>query len=213
MKSIMEQASSIIKAIEKAWISADKPKEFSVKIFEKEEKNFFGMTTKPAKIGIFFSEKNAHQEKAAHKNHREVKEQRHEAPKQNAMPAESKQRPEHKTTTQPNQPKAERVKEAPKKEKSEVKPQRMPATWNDSMVTAVSEWLHNTLGLMEIRSVDFTPEIMGKVLKLTFAQPLLEDAFSEKQLFRSVAHLVMASLRNQFKQEIKDLKIVLLRPQ
>ena len=57
MKSIMEQASSIIKAIEKAWISADKPKEFSVKIFEKEEKNFFGITVKPAKIGIFFSDK------------------------------------------------------------------------------------------------------------------------------------------------------------
>src|SRR5216110_3305924 len=57
MKSIMEQASSIIKAIEKAWISADKPKEFSIKIFEIEEKNFFGMTTKPAKIGIFFEDK------------------------------------------------------------------------------------------------------------------------------------------------------------
>ena len=46
MKSIIEQASSIMKAIEKAWDQADKPKEFSIKVFEKEEKNFFGMTTK-----------------------------------------------------------------------------------------------------------------------------------------------------------------------
>ena len=54
MKSIIEQASSIMKAIEKAWDQAEKPKEFSIKVFEKEERNFFGMTTKPAKIGIFF---------------------------------------------------------------------------------------------------------------------------------------------------------------
>ena len=34
----------------------------------------------------------------------------------------------------------------------------------------------------------------------------------EKQLFRSFAHLIMSSLRNQYKQEIKDLKVVLIRP-
>jgi hypothetical protein len=57
MKSIIEQASSIMKAIEKAWNQAEQPKEFSIKIFEKEERNFFGMTSKPAKIGIFFGDK------------------------------------------------------------------------------------------------------------------------------------------------------------
>ena len=57
MKSIMEEANSAIKAIEKAWYRADKPSEFSVKIFEQEEKNFFGITSKQAKIGIFFKEK------------------------------------------------------------------------------------------------------------------------------------------------------------
>ena len=57
MKSIMEQAGSIVKAIEKAWNRAGKPQDFSVKVFEHEQKNFFGMTTKPAKIGIFFEEK------------------------------------------------------------------------------------------------------------------------------------------------------------
>ncbi len=54
MKSIMEEASSIAKAIEAAWIRAEKPHEFSVKVFEEPEKNFFGMVTKSAKIGLFF---------------------------------------------------------------------------------------------------------------------------------------------------------------
>lgn len=56
MKSIVEEASSISKAIEKGWVKAGSPKEFSVKIYEDAEKNFFGITTKPAKIGIFFEE-------------------------------------------------------------------------------------------------------------------------------------------------------------
>ncbi len=56
MKSIVEEASSIAKAIEKSWTRAGKPREFSIKIFEDAEKNFLGMTTKPAKIAIFFEE-------------------------------------------------------------------------------------------------------------------------------------------------------------
>lgn len=56
MKSIVEEASSIAKAVEKGWIRAGKPREFSVKIFEEPEKNFFGLTTKPAKIAIVFAQ-------------------------------------------------------------------------------------------------------------------------------------------------------------
>ena len=56
MKSIMEEASTISKAIEKGLAKAGNPKEFSVKIYEEPERNFFGITTKPAKIGIFFDE-------------------------------------------------------------------------------------------------------------------------------------------------------------
>ena len=54
MKSIMEEASSIIKAIEKGWTNRRQPKEFTIKIFEEPQKNFIGMTTKPAKLHLFF---------------------------------------------------------------------------------------------------------------------------------------------------------------
>ncbi len=56
MKSIMEEASSVGKAIEKGWTNAGKPNEFSIKVYEEPEKNFIGMTVKSAKIGIFFTE-------------------------------------------------------------------------------------------------------------------------------------------------------------
>ena len=48
MKSLMEEASSISKAIEKGWTNAGKPKEFTIKVYEEPEKNFIGMTVRPA---------------------------------------------------------------------------------------------------------------------------------------------------------------------
>ncbi len=56
MKSVIEEASSLEKAIEQGWIKAGKPKEFSVKIFQESIKNFLGMSKQTAKVGIFFKE-------------------------------------------------------------------------------------------------------------------------------------------------------------
>lgn len=62
MKSLIEEATSVEKAIEKAWARAGKPHTFSVKIFEEPETNFFGfLTKKSAKVGIFFDEKHVQQ--------------------------------------------------------------------------------------------------------------------------------------------------------
>jgi hypothetical protein len=96
---------------------------------------------------------------------------------------------------------------------TEEKPRRVPATWNDAMIAATHNWLKKTLDLMNMKSVSFNSEIAGKNLKLTFNAPLIADATHEKQLFRSFAHLIMSSLRNQYKQEIKDLKVILIRPE
>lgn len=66
MKSLVEEASSIAKAIEKAWERAGKPSSFSVKIYETGEKNFLGFTKKSAKVGIFFEEEFAKSQDRRH---------------------------------------------------------------------------------------------------------------------------------------------------
>jgi|GEM_PF-2005516 len=63
MKSLVEEASSVVKAIEKAWNRAGCPQTFSVKVFETPETNFFGFTKKSAKVGIFFEEEPTPQQK------------------------------------------------------------------------------------------------------------------------------------------------------
>ena len=69
MKSLVEEASSIFKAIEKAWTRAGKPQSFSIKIFEEPEKNFLGFTKKDAKVGIFFEEAQPTQQSHHRKEH------------------------------------------------------------------------------------------------------------------------------------------------
>lgn len=57
MKSIMEEASTINKAIENAWNRAGQPQEFTVKILELPKTSFFGLkTSKSAKIALIFNE-------------------------------------------------------------------------------------------------------------------------------------------------------------
>ena len=57
MKSIMEEASTITKAIENAWNRAGQPQEFTVKILELPKTSFFGLkTAKSAKIALLFNE-------------------------------------------------------------------------------------------------------------------------------------------------------------
>ena len=239
MKSIIEQASSVMKAIEKAWNQAEKPKEFSIKIFEEEERNFFGMSTKPAKVGIFFGDKPASHEKPAYKPRQEIKECRSsfsplspKAPEGSHKTRENKTqrtspqaKPDHSRIPEQAQPTQPRVRAAEKPQQAKIetdpsfakategKPRRVPATWNDTMVGTTHNWIKQTLSLMGLAAVDFNSEVAGKNLKLTFNTPLIADPIQEKQLFRSFAHLIMSSLRNQYKQEIKDLKVVLIRPE
>lgn len=57
MKSIMEEASSVAKAIETAWNRAGQPTEFTVKVLELPQTSFFGLkTSKSAKVAFFFNE-------------------------------------------------------------------------------------------------------------------------------------------------------------
>src|SRR6202050_469390 len=64
MKSMLYEASSVVKAIEKAWAESGNPGEFTVKVLEREEKNFFGFSKKPAVISIAYDPRKQQIEKS-----------------------------------------------------------------------------------------------------------------------------------------------------
>ncbi|MBM3893476.1 hypothetical protein FJ365_03710 [Candidatus Dependentiae bacterium] len=57
MKSMLHEASSVAKAIEKAWAESGKPREFTINVLEPGVKNFFGFSKLPAIISITFDPK------------------------------------------------------------------------------------------------------------------------------------------------------------
>jgi hypothetical protein len=54
MKSVIQEASSLSKAIEQGWTKAGKPQEFSIRILQEPSKNFLGITLQNAKVAVFF---------------------------------------------------------------------------------------------------------------------------------------------------------------
>ncbi len=177
MKSIMEEASTIVKAIEKGWARAGKPQEFTVKIFEEPQKNIFGITTKPAKIALFFNEQ--------------------------VIPITATRKEPRRKPERPE------LKKEPLRKPVQKRELKRPA-WSDDMVSAAESWVKNCLKLLGLPNIGYVTTVAGKNLKLQLDTSVTGDSTKERYLLRSFAHLITQSLRNQFKQEFRDLKVVIL---
>lgn len=188
MKSVMEEGSSVSQAIEKAWSRAGKPNEFSVKIFELPEKNFIGITKKPAKIAIIFNE-----------SKQEPKRKRENTPTQ---PPRHKKPDTRETITPTNNQSAPTIsqeKKAPKERQ----------VWTDDMITQARDWMSKTAENISKGAPSFTTSVDRNNLRFEFNKPIFSDESRERSLFRSCAHLIMESLRNTHKKDFRHLKVVL----
>lgn len=197
MKSIMQEASSVAKAIEKAWISAGKPKEFSVKVFEEAQKNFIGFTTRSAKIALFFNETHAG----------------------NEYIEGSRERNNRKNQGQSRYPASQKKQEQPAKrhEKSQPAPAAHDAQgeerviWTPDMVKKACDWTDNALTAMNLAGVAYDSNIDNYTLNITFKGSLLDNGDNEKQLFKSFSFLMLQALKRTFKRPLRGFKISLSR--
>lgn len=198
MKSIMEEASSVAKAIEKGWARAGKPQEFTVKVFEEAQTSFFGLfTSKSAKIALFFQE-------AVNQPSRHQKD-RPQAGAPKKYTANIQAQPQPSRQPQPRQAAAQqpRPERAPRTEPHSTTP------WSPELIQAAEEWVKDSLRLMNLGSVKFTVDADRYALKFSFSQALAELSEKEKMLFRSWAYLIMQALRQKFKRPLKGLKVIL----
>jgi len=220
MKSIMEEASSIAKAIEKGWDRAGKPQEFTVKVFEEAQKNFLGLTTKPAKIGLFFQEaavtqptgRQTRPEKSHSQSPRKTGYQEQPSRQNNRSenPSATHGRHERDIQIRPErsqQPKAENTRgenQSSKKEHLSTSP------WNPDLVASAQEWVNQSLQTLGLKSLDCTVEVDRYALKFQFSKLITENSEREKILFRSWAYLIMQALRQKYKRPLKGLKVILM---
>lgn len=188
MKSIIEEASSISKAIENAWKEAQKPLEFSVRIFELPQKNLFGFTTKSAKIGIFFEESRKQQDRSGQTSSTNPKERN-------------------------NQHKQQVPKERKEQAKSVIKPQQRQEAeqsnpWSPQMITFTQDWLKDLFGQLNINQ-KFSVSPDRYHLKVNLSDTIFDQEEKNRAFFRNCAYLLLQSMRNNFKRPLKGFKIIL----
>lgn len=181
MKSIIEEASSISKAIENGWIKAGKPKEFSVKIFEEPVKNFFGLTVKSAKIGIFFQEL-----KSKAQN---IKEDYSEG-----------------ISLEINK----EVKKIFGVDKGINKARATQQIWSQQMVNTVNNWLNEIFENLVNKKIDFSIIPNSFKLNINISSAIFDDKNKEKKLFSNLAILIMQMLKKQYRRPFKGYRIAFI---
>lgn len=207
MKSIVEEASSLAKAIENGWVRAGKPEEFTVRIFEEPEKNFLGFSKKPAKVGIFYKEpiiqqpargkdqKQAQVRPLINQKNLPEKARVEQKPKLEQRPlAVSRQQTAVKTAVQPTT----KTVDAPKAHK-----------WSPELMEGSKEWINVMLKTIKKEDIQFTIEPQQYFLTINFAKPILQDKRKEQLLFRNWAHLLLQVLRHRFKHGLRGYKIII----
>ena len=199
MKSIVEEASSIVRAIEKAWIRAGKPLSFQVKILEEPKHNFFGMTVKSAKIGFFFA-----QEAESVRRPIKTEPQRDRSYSSPRAVREVRERTEVKRPERSEPQRPERSEQP--REQRESKPK---SRWTPEMVSTSKDWLEQNLRTMGLSRITFSLDARGYYLRVIFSEPLSTDRSKEQQLYKSFAHLIMQMLRTKFRKGFTGFKVVL----
>lgn len=223
MKSIIEEAPSILKAIEKAWARAGSPREFSVKIFEDSQRNFFGMTTKQAKVGVFFEIEPIQSESATSSSFENRRPTKQAQPKTAPYGQTSKTtHADHRNTAKPayknthesyaadeGVPFVSHAQEQDNASEHHQEPKKQRIAWNDDMLTAVSMWLNDLLEKSDLGFHKATLTVLDNRLIVLFEKPLFDDPVKASDLYRSLSYLLIGMVRSKFKKEFRFLKIVL----
>lgn len=159
MKSIVEEASTLEKAVVQAWKRAGSPKKFTITVFQEAEKNFFGMTTLPAKIGFMYEESVATQQKP-----------------QKRMPERAIEKPQPEVQVQHRKPLIKNQKpllEEPQQESAEKKDSGR--FWTQEMIDATDTWLKDVLSIVGKTDSSFSIKASRYHLKIQFNQPIFAD--------------------------------------
>lgn len=198
MKSIIQEASSVAKAIEAAWLKAGKPQNFSIKIFQEAEKNFFGITSKPAKIAILF---NDFIEEHAPKT--KVKQQKPPVEREKSTAISTQKIFEKKTEKTA-------VSSHAKDTTQETDIQKPSILWSEELQTFIKTWLEESLARLGYNKITFSMHAQRQLLKIQFSEPLIKDELKQKNLFRNLALLLLQSARRDVKRPLRNARVVLL---
>lgn len=227
MKSMLHEASTVSKAIQKAWEQSGKPEHFSIKILEPGEVGFLWFSKRPAIVSITYEPKQQNQRQSYNKNTPQPAQDRKntQQPSANGLRQVTTQ-PRTQSPAKPNdslrttgissnnarpqspqksEPKRAQLVAQPK----EVMPQQEQAIWTSELAENITTWLKEMVTTINGNPIDFSVKLDGKSLHITFARPVLESRDSEKNLFMSFAYLLIQALKKKCKKKLRGFHLLI----
>ena len=185
MRSLLIQASSVEKAVDKAWSDAGQPTEFSIKILDFGEKGFLGITKRAAIVSILYEPQ---KQTAKYKGTSKRTPQPHSHAKKKPYP---KPKPRiQETKPLPAKPRQERV------------------YWTDTLVDNVTGWFKELTEQTRITS-PFQAKVNRKALIITFDQNVLDRPEDERMLFSSFSYLLMQFMKKKDKKKYQGYQLII----
>ena len=239
MKSMLQEAATIAKAVEKAWETAGKPEEFSIKVLDAGEKGFFGLFTKPAIISITYEPNRTNRRPSQssssqrptrsgssgsgrdaraslkHVSAEEILRHEGQQPRNNQRDQRrNNDRPQHQRAEQPRReqsaPRQEsQVEHAPRAEQH-VQNEQQPY-WNDELINDIQASLKEIVTIMQVTS-PFAFSHERQLLTITFAESTIDEAEAEKMLYTSVSYLLLQFLKKKHRRRFKGYCILMISP-
>lgn len=237
MKSMVEEATSIAKAVENCWNRAGKPQEFTIKVLEYPEKNFLGLSKKPAKIALIYREQPAASETSKPRARQSEQPRRESRPTTGPRQQSRHPQPQHKAeqvtpethkapvSSEQRHAQAPREREQrsdrPQQRRTERRPYERPyreqreqpeqgyAKWTPEMVQAAQTWMQETLGMMRASDIQVNMHVSGPLLRVELNKPVDADPRQEEILFKSWTTLLFDALRSQFKDIPRPLRVII----
>lgn len=212
MKSVIQEASSIAKAVDLAWEKAGKPADFSIKVLELPQKNFFGLTTHSAKVSLCFEERIQGRREQNHAPRQQSKRDYsaiHSSQEQQPRRAPAQQ--QRQQETRPAQPRQEQHREMreerPQQDESRI--QRSQAHWEQPMISFAEQWLKDVLKEMNCAHVTFAVETSNAFLRFTLSHHLIDNPEKEKRMLAGMSLLMLEAIKRNFKAGLRRHRIVL----
>lgn len=228
MKSIVQEASSIERAIDKAWNEAGKPRSFTIEVLDEGEKTFFGFSRRTAKVTILYEQAQVTYIPEHRKNAKQPTNKRSMSPD-----AARSERTKRAAGGQPrtNAPRSgsdsrdlmRDVRDS-HREGREARlvddsgrlaaldgrqvsaPQ--PEEWTANLQRFANDTITELMGLCGVK-VPFKLSVGGgRELTVTFSKNVMTDNDEQRMFFASISYLVIQFIKREHKQRFTGFKVI-----
>ena len=228
MKSILHEASTISGAINKAWLEADKPEEFSVRIYEQGHKGFLGMWSKKAVISLIFEPRKVETKNQSRYNNRPRYQdnKRYDNSRVDNSRADNSRADNSRVdnsrvdNSRVDNPRVDnsrsyssrsdnsRVDNSNDRYNSDRSANSDYGVWDTAATDHVRDSLIEITKIMNIDK-KFSCRIDRHLLRIEFEKPIFSAPSEERMLFASYAFILMQFLKRKFKRGLRGCRIAI----